>query len=121
MSVSLTVVSVANSIIFCLYPSIGILGVRSWSSELELENVFLGIFGDIFLGTDPTIANKIKGSKGSVPRFSPDSLPEIRLFERAAGGDGNDAKGNEARQKRRVHSLHRKPLSKLGDKHLLTW
>ena len=62
MSVSLTAVSVANSIIFFSYPSIGILGVRSWSSELELENVFLG--------TDPTIANKIKGLKGPSPSFT---------------------------------------------------
>ena len=51
----------------------------------------------------------------------PYSLPQIRLFERAAGGDGYDAKGNEARQKRRVHGLHRKSLSKLGDKGLFTW
>ena len=62
MSVSLTAVSVANSIIFFSYPSIGILGVRSWSSELELENVFLG--------TGPAIANKIKGSKGPSPSFT---------------------------------------------------
>ena len=48
-------------------------------------------------------------------------LAQIRLFERAAGGDGDDAEGNEARQKRRVHGLHRKSLSKLGDKRLLTW
>ena len=104
MSVSLTVVSVANGIILFTYPSIGILDPPPLHP---------------LLGTDPTIANKIKGSKGSVPRF-PDSLPEIRLFERAARGDGNDAKGNESRQKRRVHGLHRKPLSKLGDKRLLT-
>ena len=37
MFVSLTAVSVANSIIFISYPSIGIFGGRSWSSELELE------------------------------------------------------------------------------------
>ena len=37
MFVSLTAVSVANSIILSSDPSIGIFGGRSWSSELELE------------------------------------------------------------------------------------
>ena len=69
--------------------------VRSWSLELELESGGLGVGGGakvrasgygvfaevprgeafghrrqpLFLGTDPTIANKIKGPKGSVPNF----------------------------------------------------
>ena len=69
--------------------------VRSWSLELELESGGLGVGGGAkvrasgygvfaevprgeafghrrrppFLGTDPTIANKIKGLTGSVPNF----------------------------------------------------
>ena len=54
----------------------GYFGGRSWSEELELEAGVRGLamfylagICCVFLGTDPTIANKIKGLTGPVPNF----------------------------------------------------
>ena len=78
-----------------IFTRLGEVVFRSWSSELELESGGLGVGGGAkvrasgygvfaevprgeafghrrrypFLGTDPTIANKIKGLTGSVPNF----------------------------------------------------
>ena len=54
---------------------------RSWSSELELEGEALGHRRrPPFLGTDPTIANKIKGLTGSVPVFTDRTLHLLFLL-----------------------------------------
>ena len=69
-------------------------GVRSWSSELELEGEAFGHRRrPPFLGTDPTIANKIKGLTGSVPNFY--QGPGVRSWslelELESGGRGQYA------------------------------